>query len=423
MDHVHAWRSRLLDRVRSSPPLYRAAKRAQPAYFKWVSLCTSAFRTLVAMPAVARVFQNPTRIAVATSLAADEEDAARAGLRAVHIHADIRANRTLPPGLDGHPQTVFARVQGENSGAGIVYTLADGRVWGNDGAILSRDRRLIGDLSPVIRLPAEAHPIFRRPLTDSPTRLDGSLGIATGPSAGNLSHWLLFVLPRLSLLGAWDPGLTHVDWVLAPAPTAPFHAECLRRFDVPLSKVIEAHAGTFIEAKQIVAPSFVSPAFVAPSWFLEDLRRRFDDVVPAQGARRLYISRRDAPGRRVINEEAVIAALASLDFHTIQLEHLPFLEQVALFKGADVIVAPHGAGLSHLAFAPPNTSVVELFSPAYVNPMYWCLADELGLRYRCCIGSTTTNRVRRDLVRDDMTVDVHRLTSILKSLTTSGSSL
>ena len=423
MDHVDAWRNRLLDRMRSSPPLYRAAKRAQPAYFKWVSLCTSALRTLVAMPAVARLFQNPTRVAVATSLAADEEDTARAGLRAVHIHPDIRANRTLPPGLEGHPQAVFSRVQRETSGAGIVYTLSDGRVWGNDGAILSRDRRLLGDLSPVIRLPAEAHPIFRRPLTESPTRLDGSLGIATGPSAGNLSHWLLFVLPRLSLLGAWDPGLTHVDWVLTPAPTTPFHAECLRRFDVPVSKVIEAHAGTFIEAKQVVAPSFVSPAFVAPSWFLEDLRRRFDDVVPAQGARRLYISRRDAPGRRVNNEDAVIAALASLGFDAVQLERRPFLEQVALFKGADVVVAPHGAGLSHLAFARANSAVVELFSPAYINPMYWCLADELGLRYRCCIGSTTTKHAGRDLVRDDMTVDVDRLTSILKSLTTAGSSL
>ena len=51
------------------------------------------------------------------------------------------------------------------------------------------------------------------------------------------------------------------------------------------------------------------------------------------------------------------------------------------------------------------------------------LADELGLRYRCCIGSTTTKHAGRDLVRDDMTVDVDRLTSILKSLTTAGSSL
>jgi hypothetical protein len=418
MVYVQTFRNRLLDRMRSSPSIYRVTKRAQPTYLKWLSLRTSAFRALVATPAISRLLHNPTRIGVAIALATDDQDAASVGLRAASLHPNVRARRTLPPGLEGHASEVFARVQREESGAGNVYTLLSGRVWGADGAIVSRDRRLIGDLSPVIRLAAEAHPIFHRPITVSPKRLDGSLAVATGPSAGNLSHWLLFVLPRLSLLGQWDPGLTHIDWVLTPARTASFHDECLRRFDVPPAKTVAAHAGTFIEARQIVAPSFVSPAFVAPSWFLDDLRQRFSDVTPATGVPRIYVSRRDAPGRRVNNEAAVAAALAPYGFQTIQLEHLPFLEQVALFKGAETIVAAHGAGLTHLAFARANASVVELFSPAYVNPMYWCLADELGLRYRCCIGNPTTTGVRRDLVRENITVDIQRLTSIVESLTT-----
>ena len=170
------------------------------------------------------------------------------------------------------------------------------------------------------------------------------------------------------------------------------------------------------EAREIIAPSFVSPAYVAPPWFLTDLRQRFADVVPAHSAARIYVSRGDAPGRRVKNEEAMTHLLASFNFTTVQLERLSFIEQVALFRGAEIVVAPHGAGLSLLAFARKGAAVVELFAPSYVNPMYWCLADELSLRYRCCAGRDSARGARHDLVRDDLTVDLEALGSTVESL-------
>ncbi|MFN6955710.1 MAG: glycosyltransferase 61 family protein [Acetobacteraceae bacterium] len=39
---------------------------------------------------------------------------------------------------------------------------------------------------------------------------------------------------------------------------------------------------------------------------------------------------------------------------------LPRLEQIRIVRAARVIVAPHGAGLAHLAFARRGTSVLEL---------------------------------------------------------------
>jgi len=102
--------------------------------------------------------------------------------------------------------------------------------------------------------------------------------------------------------------------------------------------------------------------------------------VPARpgSPRRIYIDRRAAPNRRLENEDALVAAVA--------LEGAAVAEEAALFAGAEVIVAPHGAGLANLVFAPPGCRVIELLPDAYVN---WCfrrLAAAAGLDYDCVIG-------------------------------------
>ena len=43
-------------------------------------------------------------------------------------------------------------------------------------------------------------------------------------------------------------------------------------------------------------------------------------------------------------------------------------EQVELFVYADVVVAPHGAGLTNLLFCREGTRIVEIFPPTYINP-------------------------------------------------------
>jgi hypothetical protein len=360
--------------------------------------------------------QNPVRTETTTALEASAAAAQRSGMRVTQIYSDIQAERTLPRGIDVQQQAAFQPVRNAHSNAGTIFAFADGRVWGPDGTIVSRDRSLIGNLSPVIRMSADAHPIFRRPIFQKPRHIQGRVAVVTGPSPDNLSHWLFGVLPRLCLLNTWNSGFSDIEWVITPRVHTSFQVECLERYGVSRAKLIEASTETFVEASEIVAPSFVSPAFVAPSWFLEDLRRRFADVAPASGAPRLYVSRRDAPGRRVNNEEGLRSLLESRGFVVMQFERIPFLDQIALAKGADVIVSAHGAGLSHLAFAKPGAGVIELFAPNYINPMYWCLADELRLRYRCCIGQSSRPSDSRDLVRQDIDVNLDAFRRTLDDL-------
>jgi capsular polysaccharide biosynthesis protein len=395
--------------------VYRLAKRFQPAYFNLLRARATAVRAVTAGTGLTGLVQNPVAAATVAALCSDAAASARAGLRALPIHPDIRASRTLPPGLDADKREAFERVQNAHSDEAVVYLLADGRSWGADGAVLTRDRQLIGNLSPVIRTAPDAHPIFRRPIFQKPRRIEGRVGVLTGPSPDNLSHWLFGVLPRVCLLRQGSGGLNGFDWFITPRVRTAFQAECLKRYGVPETKMIQADPAMFVEARELVAPSFVSAAFVAPVWFLEDLRQRFSDVPPAAGSPRIYISRRSAPGRRVTNEAALTTLLEALDFKIVQFERLPFLEQVSVAKGAQIIVSAHGAALSYLAFAAAGAGVLELFSSNYVNAMYWCLADELGLDYRCWL-TPSTGSPHKDLVRDNIQVDLRQFEGMVRSL-------
>ena len=59
---------------------------------------------------------------------------------------------------------------------------------------------------------------------------------------------------------------------------------------------------------------------------------------------------------------------------------MSFGDQVELFSSADMIVGPHGGGLTNMTWAPPGTPVVEIFGD-YVNPCYMTLAAALDHPY------------------------------------------
>ncbi len=94
---------------------------------------------------------------------------------------------------------------------------------------------------------------------------------------------------------------------------------------------------------------------------------------------RIYISRNDAAVRRVSNEAEITETLESYGFVPYILSKLTFTEQVQLFAQAEVIVAPHGAGLINMIFS-HRPALVEFYTPDFI-PGYFILAKSLGFAY------------------------------------------
>ena len=113
----------------------------------------------------------------------------------------------------------------------------------------------------------------------------------------------------------------------------------------------------------------------------------------------------------MINEWAVIDCLKLYNFQVIILENLSVEEQIAHFAATEVIVAPHGAGLSNLVYCHSGTKVIECFAPEYINPCYWGLCEQMGLPYFYLIGKGNSLPDGQEPYRvgDNITVDIDKL--------------
>ena len=102
---------------------------------------------------------------------------------------------------------------------------------------------------------------------------------------------------------------------------------------------------------------------------------------PATEPTRIYVSRADATVRRLVNEAEVVATLQPLGFEVLTLTGMPVAEQIARFAEAEIIVGPHGSGLTNLLFAARRAVVIELMPHDNVNHCFWLMANALGQRY------------------------------------------
>lgn len=165
-------------------------------------------------------------------------------------------------------------------------------------------------------------------------------------------------------------------------------------------------SGARATVRRLVVPANRRTHVLSPGavqWLRERVRDRIAtgeiDVDPADYPDRVYVSRADADRRRVVNEDELVDALAEFGFERVVLSELPVAEQVALYAGADVVVAPHGAGLTNALFG-VDLTVLELFKRGDVRGQYFQLMSICGFEY---------HYERCEPVRADIRVDVDRV--------------
>ena len=135
-----------------------------------------------------------------------------------------------------------------------------------------------------------------------------------------------------------------------------------------------------------------------------------------RGMNRIYISRNDAPARKVVNEDEVISCLKEFEFEIINLTQHSFLEQARLFSEASFIVASHGAGLANLVFCKSGTQIIEIFPPRWMPPCFMALASSTECVYQHIVGEEGEITGNRDPQRNDITAPVDILRQRLKNL-------
>lgn len=179
----------------------------------------------------------------------------------------------------------------------------------------------------------------------------------------------------------------------------------------PNSYIVDLPPGALYQIENYILVTCMTRPFSGylPKHYLSRFREAvLPERKPARD-RRIYISRRLTDRRRVRNEEDLLVRLRSMGFESYCLETLSIEEQIHLFHDAEIVVAPHGAGLTNLIFSPP-IPVIELFSTPWIIPHFYYLAQSLGHNYECLLYPADVSQNKRDAMRKaDLEVDVNEV--------------
>ena len=324
------------------------------------------------------------------------------------------------------PAPIKSAASGSGSAIGLsdpawVFELTEVDFWGRyGGSIVTADHFLLADLSPEV-WGVDNHPIFSRLRLPKPQALSGRTAIAVTPeAAGNYYHWLIDLLPRVSLLKPFGRPFDF-DRLLINGSRASYETESLDALGIPADKITYVDASHRFHLAYAAVASMDHSAKVIAPWKIEALRN-VRDTMPGHGTipgRRLYVSRKRAAVRRIVNEADVETLLRDNGFTTVHLESCSWSEQVAMFGATEVVLAPHGAALANIAFCQPGTVVAEISTPAGYRDFFLQLAASAGLTYRYLEarpkvpGAASSFRATEN---EDMTVDLQLLKNLLATI-------
>lgn len=120
-------------------------------------------------------------------------------------------------------------------------------------------------------------------------------------------------------------------------------------------------------------------------WITNYLRNKFLPCIENKSYRfskKIFISRQDANTRKMTNEDQVFALFEKEGFARYTLTKMSIEEQIALFHGAEIVVASIGSSLTNITFCNPGTTVIEIFQ-AFSDSTFYYLSQNLGLQHYC----------------------------------------
>ncbi len=224
---------------------------------------------------------------------------------------------------------------------------------------------------------------------------------------GNYGHWLIDVVPKLRLLeqlplrgtprfvlarrGGAMEAVVRDTLGLAGYPDPDLHyLDALTRFE----RLIVL--GTVSHHPLVKAPSAIR--------YLERLGRE----VPAGPHRRVYVSRNLGGRRRLTNEAELLPLFTARGYHVVSPETLSLVEQISMFKGAQIVAGNLGAGLANLVFSPAGVTVLALTTPKMPHDFFYDIVCHKGGHYRGLQGLSTDPQPE---IGSDFSVDAAMLTA------------
>lgn len=168
-----------------------------------------------------------------------------------------------------------------------------------------------------------------------------------------------------------------------------------------------------IVVNKLFAPSHLKPAQFDPEYILQ-VRDAFQSNLPKDiPQKKIYISRKKANRRKILNEHELNNMLSALGFITVYMEELSFSNQKDLMNETKILISNHGAGLTNMLFMKEGSLVIELKADALdINNCFFNLAKALNHRYYYTINKGDSNEIQKA----NINVDLIKLEELLSAI-------
>lgn len=283
---------------------------------------------------------------------------------------------------------VTVAVSGENGPHSLtVAELPGGKIIGNLRMVATAHDVVVGGLQSLYGCAEpQNHYLFKRRRFRMAKYRRGTALLLGASNSDNYYHWLLDSLPRWKMLQA--AGWANYDFVLLHDRPLGFQDEVLDRLKVPMAKRLRCSKNFVHQFERLVVPSMPFPPEEIPPWVCTWVRSLFPEKVP--GPEKVYL-RRGGGRRRLLNEAELETALRAQGFVAAQPAQMTVAEQANMLSSARCIVAPHGAALTNVVFAPPGALFIDLFHPQHTNSALANLAKACGHTYASLAGQVANS--------------------------------
>lgn len=273
----------------------------------------------------------------------------------------------------------------------FIASVKKARVWGRNGAVIGDRDYFITDVSREFDEGKNVnHSVFYTIRQVKPEVLKGKSAVIGTAGAYVYFHWMLDVLPRLSLL-AQEINLEDIDHFISEYNGFDFQKETLKRLNIPETKVVVSNENWnfHVIADTLYVPSLAGPIGQPNLFQITCLRNMYyDEMYRGEGFKKIYISRRLSGRRTITNENEIISHLEYLGFEILDCENLSVLEQVKVFSEASVVIGSHGSAFTNLVFCNKGTKVLDIFNESHTNPCFWIISKILELDYHLLQGES-----------------------------------
>lgn len=204
---------------------------------------------------------------------------------------------------------------------------------------------------------------IRRPIPLLSQVIEEPVFILAGRAPGNRAHFLVEHLARLVA----SSNAIHKSGgckYLVTAEHRKWQLPYLKKMGISEASVIEASVGSTFCKQAYYVPTLCTGEIVTVSLdrYYRELRNRFlDGQKSTSKGTPIFLTRKDAPDRKLSNEDAIFSIARSFfpDIKSVALSTLSLDQQISLFQKAPFIIGPHSQSFRNVLFS-ANALVVQL---------------------------------------------------------------